>query len=81
MKIKLLLKIIWNNLIPILIIYFLLDVLISILFAWNNTIYGFSQFGPIIFISLIFPLIWIFIYVLCRKIENNKNKIKREEDL
>ncbi|MHA1340731.1 MAG: hypothetical protein ACTSRZ_11430 [Promethearchaeota archaeon] len=66
----------WDNLVPIMIFYFFAEVLVCILIAWDHPQYGFSQFGPLVFISLIFLAIWFIIYVLCGKIAEKRKSIE-----
>jgi hypothetical protein len=63
---KSIVKRLWENLIPILVFYFFLQVLVNFIVFWNDPTWGFGQFGiGVIFATLFLPA-WLIIYYGCK---------------
>ncbi|MFX0098827.1 MAG: hypothetical protein ACFFCS_04540 [Candidatus Hodarchaeota archaeon] len=65
---------IWNNFAPILMLCIFLDVFLNILVYYNHPVWGFAQYGPGVFVVTVFPLIWFLIYFWCKSIAKKKQQ-------
>ena len=62
---KSILRWVWKNFIPILIGLYTVEMLVFFTLFWDHPEHGFSHFGPALYLTLLFPLLWLAIFVLC----------------
>lgn len=55
----------WDHYVPIFMAYLPLQALVNFAVHWDRPDYGFRQFGPGVFLTCLFPAIWLLIYVFC----------------
>ena len=63
---KSIIKRLWENLLPILVFYFFIQVLVNFLVYWNDPTWGFAQFGIGVIFATVFLPAWLIIYYGCK---------------
>ncbi|HME52613.1 MAG TPA: hypothetical protein VKM55_10370 [Candidatus Lokiarchaeia archaeon] len=72
------LKKLWDKFIPILIVYFFIEVLVNFILFWNDPTWGFSQFGIGVFFTTLFLPAWLIIYYGCKIIAKRRTSNPNE---
>ncbi|MFC1889725.1 hypothetical protein ACFL4G_08225 [Thermodesulfobacteriota bacterium] len=63
---------IWEYFIPILMGLYIVEMIVFFTVFWEHPEFGFSHFGPTLYLTLLFPLLWLAIYVLCGAIAKRR---------
>ncbi len=56
---------VWDHFIPITMTYLPLQAFVNFAVYWDHPVYGFQPLGLGVFLTCLFPVIWLLIYVLC----------------
>jgi len=64
-RIRTFLRWVWKHYVLILMIYLPLQAFVNFAVHWDRPDYGFSQFGVGVFLTCLFPVIWLMIYTFC----------------
>ena len=56
---------VWDHYVPILMTYLPLQAFVNFAVYWDHRDYGFRPLGAGVFLTCLFPVIWLLIYLFC----------------
>ena len=66
---------VWDHYVPIFIAYLPLQAFANFAVHWDHPDYGFRRFGVGVFLTCLFPVIWLLVYVFCGAIARRSQPI------
>ena len=64
-RVKSICRWVWDRYVPILMTWLPLQAFLNFAAHWDRPDYGFRPLGPGVFLTCLFPLIWLLVYAFC----------------
>ena len=69
----------WDHYVLILMAYLPLQAALNFIGHWDHPEYGFRPLGPGVFLTCLFPVLWLAIYIGCGAIARRRRKAEHDD--